>query len=115
MEDETSQNRLVGKIKGIGDGVTGAAKTLTGQSTADEIAEFSDAFTDALKLMDSDIQSLRRRMASVELAVEENKNSESMTEVPVAPQVGRSYSGATAVSMVAIAIAVVALVLAVIR
>ena len=66
MPNDEAEKRKFGRIRGIGGTVSGAARSVTGQSAADQIREFTEAYTEVVTGLHSDIQTLSRRVAELE-------------------------------------------------
>lgn len=71
--DGEQEKRRFGRIRDVGEGVVDAAKTVTGQSTAEQIAEFTNAYTEVVTGLDGDVRSLERRVAALEQAEQDNR------------------------------------------
>ena len=66
VPNDEAEKRKFGRIRGIGGTVSGAARSVTGQSAADQIREFTEAYTEVVTGLHSDIQTLSRRVAELE-------------------------------------------------
>ncbi|MDA0676436.1 MAG: hypothetical protein O2788_00335 [Chloroflexi bacterium] len=106
MPNDEAENRRFGRIRGIGGTVSGAARSVTGQSTADQIREFSGAYTEVVKGLNTDIQMLSRRVAQLEA----EKNT-TPPESEMISQPGNSFG--IVIASVALVASVIAVVLAI--
>ena len=68
MTEEQSKRRVLGRIRDAGGNVADAARSVTGQSAASDIAEFTNAYTEVLTGLNSDIRTVQRRVAELEHA-----------------------------------------------
>ncbi|MDA0231873.1 MAG: hypothetical protein O3B04_02095 [Chloroflexi bacterium] len=64
-EEKPSRSRF-GRIRGIGENVTDAVQAVTGHSAAEDIAEFTEAYTEVLTGLHDDVALLSRRVAQCE-------------------------------------------------
>lgn len=65
VEEKPARSRF-GRIRGVGENVTDAVQAVTGQSAADDIAEFTDAYTEVLTGLHEEVQLLGRKFGESE-------------------------------------------------
>ncbi len=67
MTEEKPARSRFGRIRGVGENVTEAVQAVTGQSVTEDIAEFTEAYTEVLTGLHGEVQSLRHKVDESEL------------------------------------------------
>lgn len=113
MSEEKPTRSRFGRIRGVGENVSDAVQAVTGQSAADDIAEFTDAYTEVLTGLHAEVQSLARKISEGEQqSVQATATLRAELEVEAARQ-RRTTRIAVVTAALAVAVGIVAVVLAV--
>lgn len=65
MTEENPTRSRFSLFRDIGDGVSDAARSVTGQSVARDLSEFTDAYTEVLTGLHAEVQTLKRTVVEL--------------------------------------------------